>query len=280
MTRRAARPRFSRSFASPSPRNLKLTDITFVTLTRNEEKNIGACLKSVPPAAVKLVYDAQSEDLTRAVAGGLGARVVTTPWRGFLHARQMAVTLVETPWTFMLDADERVTPELADELRALQPPEDVVAFSLPRRNVFCGRWIRGAGWWPDRLVRMFRTGDAVVAARSGTGDAALHEDWVPQGKSGQLKWPIEHHSYQTLEDYRRKFAEYTEIEAKNDAPGATAVFGAWLIVPLRFAWLYLGRRGLLDGWQGAYVSAGSALYPAAVATKAWRRGLLPRKKEP
>jgi glycosyltransferase involved in cell wall biosynthesis len=246
-------------------------DITFVILTRNEAHNIEACLASLPPNAHALLCDSASQDDTTARARALGATVVEAPWTGFVPARAAAAELVRTPWTFMLDADERLTLALTNELRALAPPQDVVAYSVARRNFFCGQWVRSAGWWPDRLVRLFRTGRASVVARSPHGEVSVHETWQPHGSGAALREPIDHYSYASTDQYRTKFARYTDLEAASGQRSFGALAGAWLLVPLRFAWLLLARQGILDGWRGVYVSAGSALYPAVVAAKRWRR---------
>jgi glycosyltransferase involved in cell wall biosynthesis len=245
-------------------------DITFVVLTKNEAARIGDCLASVPADAKTLVYDSTSTDGTAAIAADRGARVVDAPWRGFAQTRLDAAAMVDTPWTFMLDADERITPELSLELTSLDTPDGVDAYSVPRRNYFCGHWVRGAGWWPDRLVRLFRTGRANIQAR-GDGTASLHETWTIAGPSGALNAPLEHYSYDSLADYRDKFERYTDIEAAAATPDALALVSASSVMPLRALWLLLGRGAIADGWRGAYIAWCSALYPVAVAAKALRR---------
>jgi glycosyltransferase involved in cell wall biosynthesis len=249
-------------------------DVTFVVLTKNEAVRLPDCLGSIPGDAKILVYDSASSDGTADIATAQGARVAEAPWRGFAQTRLDAVSLVDTPWTFMLDADERVSPELAMELAQLDPPGEVMAYSVCRRNFFCGAWIRGAGWWPDRLVRLFRTdgvkaGAVQIEARN-SGDASLHETWNVPGKSVQLQAPLEHQSYADLAEYQAKFARYTDIEASAAAPDALALLSASTIFPLRALWLYIGRGAIADGWRGAYIAWCSALYPVAVAAKAMR----------
>jgi glycosyltransferase involved in cell wall biosynthesis len=246
---------------------MRNADITFVVLTKDEAHNIEDCLRSLPDASRALVYDAMSSDSTVAMACSLGATVVQAPWDGYVRARAAAANLVSTPWTFMLDADERVTIALREELADLAPPDEATAYSVPRRNWFCGRWIRSAGWWPDRLVRLFRTGSAQVQGKSGEPAAAVHETWRTNGRCLELAEPIEHYSYRATRDYWRKFSRYTALEAQSsDGEGLGAV-AQWLAVPLRFGWLMIGRGGIVEGWRGAFVCAGSAVYPAVVATK-------------
>ena len=249
------------------------SDITFVVLTKNEAARIRSALGSVPRGSRILVCDSQSSDGTDQIARAAGAEVVDVPWRGFVQTRLDAAALVHTPWTFMLDADERLSAELASEIAAIEAPPEIVAYSIARRNWFCGRWIRGAGWWPDRLVRLFRTGRARLVARAG-GEAALHETWQPDGQVSPLAHPVDHHSYPTFVDYRAKFERYTDIEAQAAPIDALALLRAAAVMPVRLLWLLLGRGAILDGWRGFAIAWYSALYPVAVAAKArtrWRR---------
>lgn len=249
---------------------MKQADITFVILTKNEEHNIAACLASLPTGAAALVYDAESTDRTRAIAADAGARVATAPWRGVGVARDCAEQLVQTQWAFTLDADERVTPGLVAELESLQTSDAIDAYTIPRANYFCGKWIRGAAWWPDRQVRMYRKGRAHQTARDPRSRAAGHVYYVAQGRTADLDAHIIHHSYESVDDYRTRFKRYTDAEA-GERPATLAEFAkAWLAMPVRAVWLLVWRRGVLDGWRGIYVSIASALYPAVVATKALR----------
>ena len=227
-------------------------------------------MRSLPDAAVRLVYDAESSDGTVAVARSLGATAVARPWSGFAQARVDAAAMVSTPWTFMLDADERLTDELRAEVAALAPPADVDGYSVARMNFFCGRWIRGGGWWPDRLVRLFRSGRATVESRNAGSMQSLHETWHVSGRCAPLHAPLEHHSYPTLGSYREKFARYTALEAQGlrGRAGFGALIAAWLALPLKALWLLIGRRGVLDGWRGVYVCVASACYPAVVRWEA------------
>lgn len=244
--------------------------ITFVVLTRDEARNIADCLRSVPAGSEALVLDSESTDRTLAIAAELGARVAVAPWRGVGLARSAAEQLVRTEWVFTLDADERVTPALAAELASIETSQQIDAYSVPRANYFGGRWIRGAAWWPDRQVRMYRKGKAAQTADNARRHAAGHVYYEAPGRTTDLVAPIVHLSYASVDDYRRKFKRYTDAEAGARRATFGEFVAAWLIMPLRAAWLLTWRRGLLDGWTGVYVSIASALYPAVVATKALR----------
>ena len=261
------------SGCSPPRHRLNLADLTFVVLTKDEERQLDGCLRSLPDGAQSLVYDAESRDGTIGVAIARGADVVIRPWAGFAAARKAAAASARTSWVFMLDADERLTLELHEELALLDPPADVEAYSVARRNFFCGRWIRGAGWWPDRLVRLFRNGRAVISARHIESVSSVHETWRVEGRCLPLGAALEHHSYPTVQVYREKFARYTALEA-NGMRGRVSIASAivaWVIAPVRALWLLIARVGIIDGWRGAYVSIASACYPAVVRWKALRR---------
>jgi len=231
---------------------------------------VADCLGSLPAGAVALVFDAESDDRTRLIAADLGARVAVAPWRGFAMARAAAEQLVQTEWIFVLDADERVTPALGEELASLRPSAGIDAYTIPRANHFCGRWIRGAAWWPDRQIRLYRKGRARQAARDERSRAGGHVYYEAPGRTADLEGHIIHYSYASIDDYKRRFKRYTDLEA-GARPGTFGELAkSWLVMPLRAAWLLVVRRGVLDGWRGVYVSVASALYPAVVATKAWR----------
>ena len=173
----------------------------------------------------------------------------------------------------MLDADERLTSAGRAELLACEASAQTRAYSVPRKNFFCGRWIRGAGWWPDRLVRLFQTGAARIASTGDSFVTAVHERWDVDGAIAQLAEPIEHYSYSSVAAYRSKFARYTSLEAASltSRVGFGSLAAAGMLVPLRAVWLLFVRGGALDGWRGAYVSIGSACYPAVATWKAWKR---------
>jgi glycosyltransferase involved in cell wall biosynthesis len=245
-------------------------------LTRDEERNLPRALASIPAGSEILVVDAESRDATAEAARALGARVLVRPWPGFVAARREALALVRTEWTFMLDADEAlderlraaVAAALQDGARSAGGPS---GFVVERRTAFCGRAIRGCGWGDERLVRLVRTrGARVESAPAAGGGAALHERLAVDGATPALAGRLDHDSYPTVASYREKFRRYTTIEASGVRGSLRGLLGAALRWPLRFAWLYLARRGFADGWRGAFVAWHSALYPLTVRWKALR----------
>lgn len=216
-----------------------------------------------------LVLDAFSTDGTAQIARDAGATVVQRAWTNFVDARLFALAHVETPWAFMIDADEEVDAELGSAIATASGGD---CYSVARTTLFCGKPIRM--WSNERLVRLFRVGSARLVAFPATGGGAnLHERWVPQHSALPLAGTLLHHSYPTRQSYREKFRRYTSIEAQR--PGRGTPLSVAMLLPaaiVRFAYMLLIRGEMRDGWRGLYVAAFSAWYPLVVAHKRyWKR---------
>ena len=137
--------------------------LSVAIVAMDEEANIGRTLASVRWADEIVLVDSGSKDRTREIAHEHGARVVEEPWRGYVAQKQYAVEFCTKDWVLLLDADEEVSPELAEEIReALADPGDMNGFWLPRQNLFLGRWMRHGGFYPDPKLRLFRNGIGFV----------------------------------------------------------------------------------------------------------------------
>lgn len=214
-----------------------------------------------------LVVDHESADGTAVFARERGARVIVRPFDGFVNARRFALAQVQTPWTLMIDADERPDEALRDAI--LDAPADVDGYLLSRTTYYCGKPLRM--WSNEPLLRLFRTDRArLEAAPAAGGDAQLHERWICAGPVRVLRGTLEHFSYPDSASYRRKYESYTSIEAQH-VHGSTAVaLAQTALVPLRLANLLLRRGAMLDGPAGWTIAWYSALYPAVVAWKSMR----------
>jgi glycosyltransferase involved in cell wall biosynthesis len=213
------------------------------------------------------VLDAESRDGTAAVARAHGAAVETRPWTGFVNARRYALGRVTTPWALMLDADELLDPALREAV--LAAPGDVAGYTLRRVTMLCGRPVHAAGWSNERLLRLFRTDRARVAANEVGAD--LHERWTVDGATADLPGAIMHDSYPTLASYRVKFDRYTSVEAAALPASQRAYARALATMPLRFLWSIVRYGGWRDGWRGLFVAWESARYRVVVRAKALRR---------
>jgi len=137
---------------------LEKIPLSVAIITKNEEENIRACLQSISFVGQIVVVDSGSNDATLSIAAEFGCEIYSEQWRGFGLQKQSAIDKCRHPWILVLDADERIPPGAADIIRKIVTDSNVKesGFSFPRKNYFQGRWIKHAGWWPDRIVRLFR----------------------------------------------------------------------------------------------------------------------------
>jgi glycosyltransferase involved in cell wall biosynthesis len=218
-----------------------------------------------------LVVDAQSDDRTVEVAQAFGATVEIRPWEGFVTTRLYALSRVETPWTLMLDADEELDATARAALIALNTRTSAAGCRLARTTFFCGHAIVGCGWGGEHVLRLFRTKRARLNAHpSGGSTSELHEAWEVDGPVIDLPGRLLHHSYPTLESYRRKYAYYTAIEAAGLSFRLHALAREVLRALVRGPWLFIGRDGWRDSWRGVFICIASAWYPVVVQWKAKR----------
>ena len=224
------------------------TPLSVAIITKNESENLPDCLKSVSFAGQIVVVDSVSTDETVKIASDFGCDVVVEGWRGFGPQKQFAIDKCRNPWILVLDADERIPGDTAQAIKDIisNPSITAAGFSFPRKNFFQGRWIRHAGWWPDRIVRLFRKGQGRMTP------AKVHESVEVKGLVEPLDCPIEHYTESRLSHILIKIDRYSTIGAEEAfKEGKTAsVWSAILRAKLAFLHNYILRRGFLDGHQG------------------------------
>lgn len=224
-------------------------------LTRNEEDRVAASLGAVRDHVARMVVlDAQSEDRTRELAEQAGAEVVVSAWEGFVAARRHLMSLVQTPWILMIDADEVVDAALWAELDRIGFPEGRAhGFQLRRRTVYDGKKLLRS-FQPDWKTTLVRTDSAYFE------DRAVHEALQVGGPIQRLKSEILHYSYRSAEDQYRRIDAYAELAARDlAARGRRAGFtNLWL----RPAWRWVSdlflRGGIVDGALGVKMANRSA----------------------
>ncbi|MCX7816197.1 MAG: glycosyltransferase family 2 protein [Syntrophales bacterium] len=232
--------------------------ISVAIITKNEEANLPRCLASVSFAKQVVVVDSGSTDGTVDIARSFGCDVYEEPWRGgFGIQKQLAVDRCCEPWVLVLDADERLPEETVDTIIRVvtEGDPDVMGYSFPRKNFFHGRWIRHAGWWPDRVVRLFRRG----CGRMST--ALVHEGVEVDGKVMKLECPIEHFTDGDLARILQKIDRYSTLGAKtafSEGKRAT-IFGATVRAGWTFFYDYVFRFGFLDGEPGLTLAVTDAI---------------------
>ncbi len=250
--------------------------LSVILITCNEASNIVDCLASVAFADECIVLDSGSTDDTVALARAAGARVeVAADWPGFGPQKNRALALATGDWVLSIDADERVTPELAREIQAVVAGQGGHAgYTVPRLSSFCGRFIRHSGWWPDRVLRLFRRGTARFS------DAVVHEKVLPQQPPGQLRSPLLHYTYPDLDSAIAKMNRYSSdaaqaMHARGKRVSLAGVLGRSLWTFIR---IYGLRRGFLDGRHGLLLALVAAMGSFTRYAKLWllRRQLPPR----
>ena len=227
--------------------NASMKPLSVVVITQNEAAVIAACLSSVAGLADEIVVlDSGSSDDTREICARLGARVVNTDWPGFGQQKDRAVQTARNDWVLCLDADERVSPELAASLRAVLAEPAFTAYRCARRNRFLGRYLRHGEGYPDWSLRLF---DRRVARWSND---AVHEKVICAAPLGTLTGDLLHDSAETLDGYLAKQNRYTSLAAEAAVrAGAQASADRLLLSPLlRFVKFYLLRGGFRDGVPG------------------------------
>jgi glycosyltransferase involved in cell wall biosynthesis len=240
--------------------------VTATLITRDEAAHIEAALASVAWADEVIVVDSESTDATVDLARARGARVEVRPWPGYSAQKNYAASIASHDWILSLDADERVTPALAAEIRALlaaDPPSR--GYRIPRISHYLGRWIRGTDWFPDYQLRLYDR-------RAGTWNGRrVHESVALNGAPGVLRGELEHHPYRDISHHLATIDRYTTLAAEEMRAGGRRVPLAAVALHPPFAFLrnYVLRGGFRLGGVGFVVSALNSYYVFLKLAKAW-----------
>src|ERR1051326_896107 len=249
---------------------LRRMSVSVCIITLNEERNISRTLKSVQGFADEvIVVDSGSTDATASIAQSFGAKVFVEPWNGFARQKNSSLEKASGDWILSLDADEEVSPELAASIQSLmnsgEPPQ-FEGYTMNRRNLYFGRWIKRAGYYPDPKLRLVKRGAAEFELRD------VHEDMKMEGDLGHLKGDLIHHAYPTLESFVEHANRYSSLGAGMVARERKVGFSFINIVirpMVRFLWSYIFRGGFLDGREGLLVLMTHAAYVSWKYAKAW-----------
>lgn len=240
--------------------------LSLVIVAMDEADRIGRCIGSVPFADEVVVFDSGSSDGTPEIAEGLGAAVIRTDWPGHVAQKNRALERVRGDWALSLDADEALSAEAAAALQAaLARPGDAAGFSFPRCSTWLGTPIRHGRWYPDRKVRVARSGRG-----RWVGDDP-HDRLVVDGVVVRLSGDIEHDPYRDLAEHWATIDRYTRVHAESlRARGVRArPWDVLLRPPLHFVDSFLWRRGFLDGAPGLAVAGLGAAHVALKWGRLW-----------
>lgn len=228
-----------------------MPSLSVIIITKNEASNIRACLESVAWADEIIAVDSGSTDDTVSICKAMGAQVyVHADWPGFGQQKNRALSYATKDWVLSIDADERVTPELREELIQAMNEGYASGYYLPRLSQFCGASIHHSGWYPDYVLRLFRR-DA-----GRFSDNLVHESVLLTGRTVKLKSPLLHYSYLTIDDVERKVEHYSTAAAQQMFQSGKQ--SSWLDAALRAGWAfvrtYFLRLGVLDGSAGLNIA--------------------------
>ena len=235
-----------------------MTALSTITLARNEEHNIVDCLRSLSWADEWIVLlDTRTGDRTAELAEGMGARVYRRPFAGFADQHQAALALPSNDWVFSVDADERATPELGQEIRRAIEQPGPVGWWVPRHNIIWGKQIRHTGWYPDYQLRLMRRDRARYDP-----EREVHELVILDGEAAYLQQALIHYNYRTVGEFLRKTEGYTLLEAGIlHKAGIRPRWRSLLGQPAREFWRrYVTLQGYRDGGHGLLLSLLMAYY--------------------
>ena len=240
--------------------------VTVTIITKNEAAHIGAAIDSASWADEIIVVDSGSDDGTVALATAKGVRVESRPWTGWVDQKNFAASLASSDWIFSLDADERVTPGLAHEIKALlntDPPH--VAYKVPRVTFHLGRWIRTTDFYPDYQTRLY---DRRAARWDGR---YVHESVKALGSVDRLSQELQHYSYTDLSDHLDRINAYSTLAARQmyERGRRARTFDLFAQAPAAFLRNYILRRGVLDGAAGLLISMVNAYSVFLKFAKLW-----------
>lgn len=246
------------------------TDVTrprlsVVIIMHNEAHNIEDCLDSVSFADEFIVVDSGSNDASVEKAQGKGAKVIIQPWLGFGPQKNFALQQATGDWILSIDADERITPNLAFEILQSIKNQEFDGYEIPRLSQYCGKEIRHSGWWPDNVLRLFKADRAVFS------DDLIHEKVICQGKIGLLNHYMQHISYRKIEEVLHKVNSYSTAGAKKviDRKKKTSFSSAFTHGLWAFIRSYIVQRGFLDGKHGLMLAISNAEGTYYRYLKAW-----------
>jgi len=237
--------------------NVTSSGLSVTIITLDEEDRLRNCLESVAWADEIVVIDAESTDKTVEIAREFTDRIWTRPWPGFAAQKNFALDQATQPWVLSLDADERVSPDLRMAIQEVCAHDHGAAgFSIPRKNIFWGSWVRHGRLYPDYQLRLFRRGSGRFVEHS------VHESVKVDGPVRRLYAPLTHESYRDLKEFVSRANRYSTLAAQEAVRRGQIVRGRDLLLrPLgRFLSMYVLHRGFLDGWRGLLLASLYAYY--------------------
>lgn len=226
-----------------------MNKISVIIITKDEEKNISDCLKSVEWADEIIVIDAESNDKTVELAKIFTDKVFTKKWEGYVPQKKYALSLASNEWVLSVDADERITSELKTEILKLSPG-NFAGYKIRRKNFLLGKEITSCGWGNDYQLRLFKK------EKTDLTDRLVHEGFTVDGKIGKLENPMLHYTFSSFTEYFNKINYYTSLKAV-ELVKQKGEIGGWTIFShtvSAFILFFINKRGFKDGVRGLIIS--------------------------
>ncbi|MBL7661130.1 glycosyltransferase family 2 protein [bacterium] len=255
----------------------KREKISAFIITFNEERYLEACIQSVSFCDEIIVIDSFSQDRTVEIAKQLGAKVFTRAWPGYRAQKAFGLEQCENEWVLNIDADERVTPELKENiLSALSQAKskNINGYYMNRVVFFLDRWWRRGGWYPEYRLRLLRK------SKTTWGGTDPHEKPIVEGQTETLGGELEHYTYKNIEDQFSRLNKHSTDAAREEYQlGGRASLFSLIVNPLvRFFKFYVIKRGFSEGKAGFIVALAEAYYTFMKYAKVWEHEFNERKK--
>jgi len=230
--------------------------LSVIIITKNEQDNIKNCLESVKWANEIIIVDSGSTDRTEEICRKYTDKFYVKDWPGFGIQKQRALELVSHEWVMSIDADERITPELRDEIiRKITHDSNIAGYLIPRLSNYLGKDIYHAGWYPDYTLRL------VKKQTSHFTEDIVHEKMMVVGSIGKLSNHFLHYPYKDTSHHLQKINTYSSLSAEKMFDNGRHVSWSRIVLKAIFGFTrsYIFRRGFLDGWPGLIVSISTGL---------------------
>jgi (heptosyl)LPS beta-1,4-glucosyltransferase len=245
--------------------------ISSITIVKNDESNIGNCIDSLKKCAdeVIVLIDSSSSDRTLEIVKSISSiKYEVVQWQGFALTKQYAISLSSNDYILWLDSDEVLSDKLIIEINSLKKAKKIAdAYSIPRKAIFIGKWIKHSGWYPGRVIRLFNKNNASF------NDNKVHEGlkFISNTIPVELKNDIIHYTDRNLVHYLNKLNTYTSLAAEELIVKGKTV--SLLDIIFRPFWIfikmYLIKAGFLDGMHGFLLASYSSFYVFVKYTKLW-----------
>ncbi len=240
--------------------------LTALIITFNEAAHIAEAIQSVAWADEVLVVDSHSTDGTADLAAAAGARVEVRAWPGYIEQKNHGASIAQHDWILSIDADERVTPALAAEIRSLLAGDPgCPGYRIPRVSYYLGKWIRTTDWYPDPQLRLYDR------RRGRWTGRYVHESVGVDGPAGMLRHDLQHYTYRDVSHHLKTIDRYTSLAARqmHEDGRRAGVLQILLHPPAAFLRNYLARGGFRDGQVGLIVSLLNSYYVLCKFVKLW-----------